>query len=111
VTGQPAENMLSVSVVYYRPSSERETDTLAQQKIVDYQGKKVPGEIVDFEAPPENFVTYTLSDGTTIKLKTSLLEVVRVINEYGPNGDPVYLFSAQQILNVNSPEELKQKKQ
>lgn len=84
---------------------------MAQQKLVDYQGKKVPGEVVDFEAPAENFNSYVLADGTTIKLKTVLLEVVRIIDEYGPSGDPVYAFTAQQIMNVNSPENLKQKKQ
>ena len=84
---------------------------MAHQKFVDYQGKKVPGEVVDFDPPAENFSNYELSDGTNIKLKTVLLEVVRVVGEYGPNGDPIYLFTAQQIININPPENLKQKKQ
>jgi len=84
---------------------------LAQQKLVDYQGKKIMGEVVDFESPPENFNNYTLADGTFIKIKTVLLEVVRILGEYGPNGDPVYVFTAQQIVNINSAEKLKQRKQ
>jgi hypothetical protein len=93
------------------PSQTGGPDNVANQKVVDYQGKKVTGEIVDFESSPENFNNYALADGTNIKIKTVLLEVVRIVDEYGPNGDPVYLFTAQQIINVNSPEKLKQKKQ
>jgi hypothetical protein len=80
------------------------------QKTITYQGRKVQGEIVEFVPPPEVFQIYQLSDGTVIKLKTVLLEVVRVIEEYGPTGDPIYSFTAQQIINPTSPENLKQKK-
>jgi hypothetical protein len=111
MTGNPSGNMLDVSVVYDNPFSGRRPDNVSNQKIVDYQGKKVTGEVVDFESSPENFNNYLLTDGTNIKIKTVLLEVIRLVGEYGPSGDPIYLFTAQQIINTNSPEGLKQKKQ
>jgi hypothetical protein len=83
---------------------------MSSKKIVEYNGKKYEGEIVDFEAPPENFNTYKFNDGTTLKLKTSLVEVVRIPNEYGPTGDPIYVFTAQQLANITAPEHLKQPK-
>jgi hypothetical protein len=98
--------MLVMSIVYCNLSEG--PDNMANQKIVDYQGRKVKGEVVEFQPPPENFSIYNLADGTTIKLKTVLLEVVRVVGEYGPTGDPVYVFTAQQIVNTVSPEALKQ---
>jgi hypothetical protein len=82
---------------------------VGQQKTVDYQGKKVPGEVLEFEAKAENWNQYTLEDGTSVKMKVVLLEVVRVLNEYGPAGDPIYIFTAQQITGTSSPENLKKK--
>jgi hypothetical protein len=85
---------------------------VAQQKVVDYLGRKVKGEVIDFQsASAENFNNYSLADGTSMKLKTILLEVVRVVGEYGPTGDPIYVFTAQQIVNIVPPDNLKQRKQ
>jgi len=83
---------------------------MAQHKTVDYQGRKVVGEVIDFTPPVESFNIYQLADGTILKLKTVLLEVVRLNGEYGPTGEPVYVFSAQQIINSISPDNLKQTK-
>ena len=80
-------------------------------RTVEYQGKKVEAEVVDFtQDSPEAWNQYTFSDGSTLKMKTVLLEIVRVVGEYGPNGDPVYIFTAQQISNVIPAENLKQPK-
>lgn len=83
---------------------------MAQKRTVDYQNRKVEGEVVDFDAVPENWTHYKLSDGTTLKMRLSLLEVVRLLNEFNPQtGEPVYVFSAQNIISVDSPEALKKK--
>jgi hypothetical protein len=90
---------------------KREGVSLAQKRIVDYLGRKVEGEVVEFDPVPESWTNYKLADGTMLKIKVSLLDVVRLINEFHPQtGDPVYVFAAQQITNINSPENLKQKK-
>jgi hypothetical protein len=82
------------------------------RRMVDYQNRKVEGEVVDFhQDSPEAWNAYTFSDGTVLKLKTVLLEAVRLIGEYGPTGEPIYIFSAQQIAAVNAPDNLKQPSQ
>jgi hypothetical protein len=89
----------------------REAASVAQRRQVDYNGKKVEGEVVEFESVPENWTQYNLADGSTLKIKTSLLDVVRVLGEFHPQtGDPVYVFTAQQITSIYSPEGLKKKK-
>ncbi|MGA9969858.1 MAG: hypothetical protein WA690_03155 [Candidatus Acidiferrales bacterium] len=83
---------------------------MAQKRLVDYLGRKVEGEVIEFDPVPEAWTRYDLKDGTTLKVKVSLLEVVRLLNEFNPQtGDPVYVFTAQQIVNVDSPENLKKK--
>jgi hypothetical protein len=88
----------------------REAVPVAQKRQVDFNGKKVEGEVVEFEPVPESWTQYKLADGTTLKIKTSLLEVIRLVNEFhAQTGDPVYVFTAQQITSLNSPESLKKK--
>lgn len=64
-----------------------------------YQDRQVDGEPVEWKTDEEKWTLYTLSDGSTMKTKTVMLEVVR-LDEYDQAGNPVYLFQAQQILNV-----------
>ena len=66
-------------------------------------------EAVEFETEKENWNSYILHDGTTLRLKTVLAEVLRVENEYGPAGDPIYVVNASPVISINSPEQLKKK--
>lgn len=75
-------------------------------KTYEYQGRQVEGEEVDFKSEGEQWNLYRLEDGSTLKLKTVLLSVVR-LSEYNETGDPVYQFSAQQIVTVQAPDYLK----
>ena len=74
-----------------------------------YKDKAVEGQQIDFtSSSAEAWNTYTLEDGTTIKMKTVLLEVAR-LSEYDDKGNPVYVFSAHQIIGATVPDELKKK--
>jgi hypothetical protein len=84
-------------------------DQVPTIKTVDYQGRKVRGEVVGFtQAVPEAWNEYNFSDGSSLRMRSSLLEVVRLLDEYGPNGDPIYVFTAQQLANITAAENLKQ---
>ena len=84
---------------------------MGQKRTVDYMGRKVEAETVEIEPTIENWTIYKLSDGTIFKMRLSLLQVVRILNEFNPEtGDPIYSFTAQQITSVESPDNLRQKK-
>jgi hypothetical protein len=87
-----------------------EESTLGPQKTYPFQGRQVKGQSVEFEAKSEPWNQYSLADGTQLKAKMVLLDVVR-LEEYNDKGDPVYQFSLQQIIGTEIPEELKRKKQ
>jgi hypothetical protein len=74
---------------------------------VDFQGQIRDAVSVDFEAEKETFSTYILHDGSSLKLKAVLTEVMRVEGAYTPTGDPIYLIQAAQIMSVNAPESLR----
>jgi hypothetical protein len=74
---------------------------------VNFQGQIRDAVAVDFEPEKETFSTYILHDGTALKLKAVLTEVLRIEGVYAPNGDPVYMIQAAQIMSVSAPESLR----
>lgn len=82
---------------------------MAKRKI-KIGGNEFMAEEVEFEAPEgERWTKYILHDGTELKLKPVVAEILRVEGQYAPNGEPMYTVNASIILNTNSPEHLKKK--
>lgn len=64
---------------------------------------------LDFEEVEESWNTYTLSDGTTIKVKLVLRGVKR-LKRFEPDGRPVYIINSLNVVRaVNVPPELRAK--
>lgn len=64
---------------------------------------------LDFEEVEESWNTYTLSDGTTIKVKLVLRGVKR-LKRFEPDGRPVYIINSINVVRaVNVPPELRAK--
>jgi len=58
----------------------------------------------------EKWSEYKLKDGTTIRMKQTVLEISRALNEYDPEGNPMYQIKAQPVITViDIPEGLKRK--
>ncbi len=82
---------------------------MGQKKTVEHNGRQVEGEVLEFESKtPENFTQYVCEDGTVIRIKIVLLEVVK-LPEYNDRNEPVYRFAAQQIMSTTVPDSLKKK--
>ena len=68
------------------------------------------GEEVDFENEKEHWNIYKLADGSTLKVKLVLVNVVRSRDNYDSLGNPIYGITSQNIVKVlNAPKKLKQK--
>jgi len=64
---------------------------------------------LDFKEVEENWNTYNLSDGTTLKVKLVLRGVKRLKN-YEPDGSPIYVINTINVVRaVDIPPELKAK--
>lgn len=83
-------------------------EKMAEKKVYSFNGKMVAGETVTFESTTEPFAQYTLSDGTSVKVKMIMLDAVR-LDSYSDQGDPMYQFQFQQVIAVVAPESLKKK--
>lgn len=82
---------------------------MSNRRRVNFMGQMRDATILEFESERENFSTYLLADGTTLKIKPVVTEVMRIDGLYQPNGDPVYGVNATQVLAVNAPESLRKK--
>lgn len=68
--------------------------------------KTVVGTLVDFETMREEYNSYKLSDGSTIRMKTVVTSIIRT-EEFTPAGEPVYIVNSQNVVVADVPEELK----
>ncbi len=74
---------------------------------ISYQGRTVEATPIDFQAQGEHWNQYLLTDGSVIKMKLVLTEIVRVDGEYDAEGNPIYIVKSTNILSVSAPEDLK----
>lgn len=81
---------------------------MGPKKQYAYKEKQVMGQQIDVQTSSESWNTYKLEDGTVLKMKIVLLDVVR-LDEHDLNGNPLYQFAAHQIVSITPPDELKKK--
>jgi hypothetical protein len=66
-------------------------------------------ELVEIRQADEHWSTYILADGTALRAKQVATEVWRVVDEWDPEGNPLYLMKSQGIMTVTAPEQLRRK--
>ena len=74
---------------------------------VVYKGKEVEGEDVSFSIVREDWNVYQLHDGTELRMRLVVGEVVRIPGEYDRDGNPVYVVKSSNMLISKSPDSLK----
>jgi hypothetical protein len=70
--------------------------------------KQIPGEEVEFEPEREVFNVYICQDGTKLRFKAVVTQVVR-LDAWKPDGEPVYLVNSAQVVSADVPDSLKRK--
>ena len=74
---------------------------------VKHQGKVFDAELVPVEESTERWTIIQLEDGTTIRLKPVITDVVRVPGQYDNEGQPMYIVKSANIMSVVAPESLR----
>lgn len=64
------------------------------------------GQEIEFVTERESWNSYILEDGTKVKLKAVAATIVR-LDEYLPNGDPMYIVNASNVVATDVPDNLK----
>ncbi|HCC58999.1 MAG TPA: hypothetical protein DEQ47_17405 [Solibacterales bacterium] len=68
--------------------------------------QEVTGEEIEFETEKEGFNIYILHDGTRLKFKAVVSTIVR-LDAYNPNGEPLYMVNASNVMVADVPDALK----
>jgi hypothetical protein len=76
---------------------------------VTFQGKEFDATLVEANQASEYWNQYLLDDGSVLKLKTVATQIVRLVDEYDPEGNPIYVVRSGNIVTVTAPEHLKKK--
>ena len=69
-------------------------------------GSEGEAEIIGFRPNTENWNDYLLDDGTVLRMKLVVTEVLRVNDQYDQAGKPVYLVQSANVVAVDAPDEL-----
>ena len=74
-------------------------------------GRKVGGPIpVSITKAEEYWSIYKLSDGTTVRVRPIMVEIMRQRNKFDDKGNPFYTIKGGMIQELKSPNKLKRRK-
>lgn len=79
-----------------------------KKKVPLPDGRVVEGTIMPFQTGGEHWNEYLVDDGTVVRVKLVVTEIIRVDGEYDAQGDPIYTVQSTNVSNISAPEELRQ---
>ena len=65
---------------------------------IQYQGRQVDGESIDFLTRKEDFGEYQLADGKILRIKMVVTRIIRLEEEKATDGNPIYLIQSQNVV-------------
>jgi len=74
---------------------------------VPFEGKSHDAIDLDFKTINEDWNEYQVADGTIVRLKTVVTNIVKVPEKYDNAGNPVYIVKSSNVLSISAPEKLK----
>jgi hypothetical protein len=75
--------------------------------VIKWQGREVDGLEVRFRSNHEEWNDYTVEDGTSIRMKAVVSEILRLSGEFDAEGNPIYLVKSTNVLVIKAPDNLK----
>ncbi len=73
---------------------------------VPWKGKDVEGVRLKFKTKEEDWNHYETEDGSTVKMKTVVSDIIRLLKEHKEDGEPIYLIKSTNIVETVAPDEL-----
>ena len=64
----------------------------------------VDGLEMPFQNVAEHWNEYLLSDGTVLRLKSVVTEIVKLVGRFDGDGNPQYLVKSAQVVSVSASE-------
>lgn len=99
-----------ILLVSYVGAEDQSRYELKDATLSDKPEQQSDFEIVEIKKSEESWSKYTLADGTTLRVRPVVVEVVRLVGQYDPNGDPLYQAKTALIVDAKIPTRLKKPK-
>ena len=82
-------------------------------RTIPWQGKKHDVQPVAVEDQLEHWNDYRLADGSSLRVKVVVSEVLKLVNplEFDAEGNPTYVVKWSNVVTVTSPDELRRPSQ
>jgi hypothetical protein len=77
------------------------------RRILGPDGQEHEAEPIGFRSAGEHFNEYLLDDGTILRIKLVVTEVLRGRDVYDALGNPMYYVSHQEVTALDVPDDLK----
>lgn len=76
---------------------------------VSWQGQEVDAIEVHYKSIREDWNEYDLDDGSTIRIKLLVSDVVRLTDKFDQDGNPIYVVKSGNVIFIKAPDHLKRK--
>lgn len=80
-----------------------------RRRKVQHEGQTYDGVDVSITSSNENWNEYLVSDGSVVRVKLVATEVIRLVDRYDADDNPVYLVRSTNIMTVHASEGLRRK--
>ena len=70
-----------------------------------YEGEECTGTQVPFQPVEEKWNIYEAEDGSTVRMRTIVSEIIR-LDAYKEDGEPLYVVRSHNVVATEVPEEL-----
>lgn len=70
---------------------------------IPYLGRSVDGVEMDFKTINEEWNEYQISDGSTIRIKLVMTNIVKLSEEVDRDGTPVYVAKTSNVMAASLP--------
>ncbi|MGF1473776.1 MAG: hypothetical protein ACFB50_18800 [Rubrobacteraceae bacterium] len=71
-------------------------------------GRVIEGTVMNFQTGGEHWNEYLVDDGTVVRVKLVVTEIIRLDGEYNAQGEPIYTVESTNVSAISAPEELHQ---
>jgi len=78
-------------------------------KVMLPDGREMDAVELGFQTGGEHWNEYMLDDGSVVKIKLVVTNVVRIEGMYDERGMPTYLAQSTNVMAVSAPEDLRKK--
>jgi hypothetical protein len=70
-------------------------------------GSEAEATVMTFQTHGEHWNEYLVDDGSLLRLKPVVTEILRVEGQYDPAGNPAYVVQSTNVVAVDAPDELR----